>query len=38
MCHQMKTKKDVPLRTTRLGYDFVCHHCWMSSFNWDDDW
>jgi len=38
MCHKMKTKKDVPLRTPKLGYDFVCHHCWRSSFNWDDDY
>ena len=38
MCHKMKLKKDVPLRTPKLGYDFVCHHCWMSSFNWDDDY
>ena len=39
MCHKMKTKKDVLLRTPILGYDFVCHLCWESSFfNCDDDY
>ena len=39
MCHQMKLKKDIPLRTPKLGYNFVCHHCWEQSFiDWGDDY
>ena len=38
LCKIFQCNEIVPLRSPKLGYDFVCHNCWKNScINWDDE-